>query len=311
MQCWFLACVFPWLSQARLACTASVGLSLSLLWVVLISPIVSCIVTQWLAVRLPPQAAVQLHPTSLPRICALQICVDRYTAFRNYVLSLKDSGTNNMSLAEAAADYTRQERRQARAAARPSSVGALVAAGANTAAAGSGAYSGAKVPAGSGGSAAAAKGRQEELAVVDHSYATLIQQTRARLESRKQQEQQQQQQGQEPQTIQQQSQEPQTNQQQQQQAQVLQARALEEKQLSCSEQPPQHRQGGSTAVTAGQQQAAVCGVQRQGDSAQLAGCSGRTKQLQPSPWGSAPESAHQQQTGQLPSTILPDSDGEL
>ncbi|WIA32061.1 hypothetical protein OEZ86_002913 [Tetradesmus obliquus] len=57
-------------------------------------------------------------------------CVDRYTAFRNYVLALKDSGATDVSLAAAAADFTKQQKRYARAAARGGGLGTITAAAA-------------------------------------------------------------------------------------------------------------------------------------------------------------------------------------
>eukprot|EP00775_Hariotina_reticulata_P005230 gene5230-5466_t len=94
-------------------------------------------------------------------------CVDRYTAFRNYVLSLKDS-SSTMSLVQAAAVFTRQQRSIARAAARPQSLDASLAA----AAAG-------KPGAGDCVTNGSTKAEGDvDLLIKDHSYAALIKQTR-------------------------------------------------------------------------------------------------------------------------------------
>lgn len=128
---------------------------------------------------------------SLVPSCPAQVCTERYTFFRNFVLSLKDSGSS-MTLKEAAADFMRQQRKFARAASRPQSMAAL--AGAPTP---SGTTAAAAAAAGLRGSIRASEGGEgglgSDLGDVDNSYATLIQQTRERMASKKRDTEQQQQ----------------------------------------------------------------------------------------------------------------------
>jgi hypothetical protein len=119
-------------------------------------------------------------------------CQERYTSFRSYVLSLKDA-CSTMSLAAAAAEFSKQQRRVARAVSRPPQLpGALAAAAAAAGAAAVGCGAAAAANKCSASSAVAAAAAQHGLPAADSSYAALIAQTREQLRLRKQQQQQQQ-----------------------------------------------------------------------------------------------------------------------
>ncbi|KAF6252431.1 hypothetical protein COO60DRAFT_1628548 [Scenedesmus sp. NREL 46B-D3] len=238
-------------------------------------------------------------------------CVDRYTAFRNYVLALKDSGTTNISLAAAAADFTKQQKRYARAAARGGGLGVL-AAGAVTPAAGA------------AGTAGVGLGREQqvddwarELGAVDSSYVALIQQTKQRMQQRRQQ--QNQEQGLEPDQQQQQEQdeeqEQQQEQQQQQQQSDSQRQPLKLQQPSQEQQQPrsveaserQEWQGNIVEQDTAVQAQAVCGVQRQGSTGQAA----LAAEKHAVPQACSKAAALQQHQVQPGVVAVPESDEEL
>jgi hypothetical protein len=235
--------------------------------------------------------------------CCLQNCVDRYTAFRNYVLSLKDSGATDVTLAAAAADFTKQQKRYARAAARGGGLGALAAAAAAPAV-------------GAAGSAGAGAGKQQqadgwvrELEGVDNSYAALIQQTKQRMQEKRQQQQQQQQemkQEQEQQQGQQQTDGHRVPLQVQQQQQQQQPRAAG----AVLEPVQQEWQGCSVEQDPAAQAQAVCGVQRQGSGSQAAVADGgAVKQTASQPCRLAELQQQQQQHPGV--VVVPASDDEL
>jgi hypothetical protein len=226
----------------------------------------------------------------------LQVCVDRYTAFRNYVLALKDSGAANVSLAAAATDFTKQQKRYARAAARGGGLGALAAAAGPAATA-------------AAGSAGLGSGREQqpdgwvrELGAVDNSYAALIQQTKQRMQQKREQQQepehkpqqaQQQQEQQVPEKKPQAQGDEQHSQQQQQQngyrqplkpqqpSQEQQQQQQPQQDVLDTDQQQELRNSSAEQSRAVQAQA-VCGVQRQGSGGQVAAvAAGKQVMLQP------------------------------
>jgi hypothetical protein len=246
----------------------------------------------------------------------LQVCVDRYTAFRNYVLALKDSGAANVSLAAAAADFTKQQKRYARAAARGGGLGALAAAAAPAAVTAAG-----SAGVGLNREQQQADGWVRELGAVDNSYAALIQQTKQRMQQKREQQQQQeseqkpqQEQGDEQHLQQQQQQQngyreplkpqqPSQEQQQQQQPDVLDTEQQQERQNSGAEQ--------NRAVQA----QAVCGVQRQGSGGQAAVAAvaaGKQVMLQPcSKVAELQQQVLEQQQTHAGVVVVPESDEEF
>lgn len=140
----------------------------------------------WLLCYTPPTKRPHIHcsPFVLVLLCPnpscvdhTQACADRYTAFRAYVLSLKDS-SSNLSLQQAAVEFTKQQRRIIRAAARPSLAAAAAAGVSNSSA---------------GGLVAAAAALADEVAAgVDNSFAALIHETKLRMTKQKESTQQQQ-----------------------------------------------------------------------------------------------------------------------
>jgi hypothetical protein len=239
------------------------------------------------------------------RCCCLQNCVDRYTAFRNYVLSLKDSGATDVSLAAAAADFTKQQKRYARAAARGGGLGALAAAAAAPAV-------------GPAGTAGARSGRQQpaegwvrELEGVDNSYAALIQQTKERMQQKRQQQQE----------TQQDQETQQTEQQQGQQLADGNRQPLRPSQEQQHQQPrlletllqQQEWQGSNIEQHVAAQAQAVCGVQRQGSGSQVAAADGTAgKQAAPQQCKVAELQLQQQQQQIYPGVVVvPESDEEL